>query len=123
MLNRRTILCGLFVLVSVTSTGCCGRLRNAVHRWRHCQACCFPSFDAPAPVFDAPVYGGPIVAGPDPSCATCFTPPVAAAPVGAIPVSAPAPVFGAPLPAPTPLGPPSVYQTTEPPMNGAGSGK
>jgi hypothetical protein len=60
------------------------------------------------------VYGGPVAAGPGPGCATCFAGPDAAH----VPVSATAPVFSAPLPAPasTPLGPPTVHQTTEPPM-------
>ena len=127
MFTRRFVLCGLLVLLTVGSTGCCGRLRNAVYRWRHCQGWCAPSFEAPgccdAPAYGGPAYGGPAYAAPGPGCATCFAAPE---PVHAIPVSAPAsvqapipvgtPVFGAPLPAPTPYGPPTVTQTPEPPM-------
>jgi hypothetical protein len=111
VLTRRFAVCGLFVLVSVASTGCCGRLRNCVYRFRHCHGCCTPSFDAP-------VYDVPVAAGPAPGCATCFAPPAAA---HAIPVSATTPVFSAPLP--TQLGPPTVTQTTEPPMAKPGAGK
>jgi hypothetical protein len=99
--TRRFVLLGLFVLASVASTGCCGRLRNCVYRWRHgCGGCCVPSFDAP-------VYGGPAVG--DPGCATCYNGPGAAVPVSG-------PVFSAPYPAPSGIQPPTVQQTTEPPM-------
>jgi hypothetical protein len=97
------MLCGLVVLATVASTGCCGRLRACVFKWKHCHGCCVPSFDAPA-------YGGPA-----PGCATCYAAPADAG-VPIVPTGG-APVFGTPLHAPTPLGPPTVTQTSEPPMS------
>lgn len=115
MFTRRIVLTGLFALAAYGSTGCCCHpVRNAVYRFRQNHGCCTPSFGGGPAV-------GPAFAGPGPGCACGYSPDLGhpiAPPVGPAvgPPTTPLPVYTAPYPAPATMGPPSVFQSTEPPM-------
>jgi hypothetical protein len=83
-MTRRFLFASLFLGIALASTGCCGALRNCIHRFRANHGC-YPAIGAPCcdagPAF-SPSYsiGAPGVA--DPGCAGCGA---ANLPAGAVP--------------------------------------
>lgn len=79
-MTRRFLFAAAFAAVALSSTGCCGVVRNFVYRIRHCNGCypAFGGYHADAPIA-SPGYSGaafhpaPIA---DAGCATCGSSPV-----------------------------------------------
>ena len=87
-MTRRFLFASLFVGLALTSTGCCGLLRNCIHRFRANHGC-YPVLGSPCcdagPSF-SPSYslGAPGLA--DPGCVGCGA---ANLPIGSVPVVPP----------------------------------
>lgn len=75
---RRITLAAVFAAVALSSTGCCGTIRNFVYRIRHCGGC-YPAYAGCGSCGDCstavPSYAMPIAdAGPymgAPGCSSC----------------------------------------------------
>lgn len=73
---RRITLAALFAAVALSSTGCCGTIRNFVYRIRHCHGC-YPAYagcgdcgPVVSPSYAMPIAdAGPVLAAP--GCTSC----------------------------------------------------
>lgn len=109
-MTRRLLIASLFVGFALSSTGCCGVIRNFVYRVRHNHGC-YPAYGAPCgdagPGY-SPSYSIGAPAMPEPGCAGCGA---SAMPMGApYGMSAPtAPGMAYAVPTVPPTGTPSVF--------------
>jgi hypothetical protein len=83
-MTRRLLFTSLFVGFALSSTGCCGVIRNFVHRVR-ANHHCYPAFGGPCcdagPAY-SPSYSIGAPGLPDPGCAGCGA---ANVPMGGVP--------------------------------------
>lgn len=120
-MTRRLLIASLFVGFALSSTGCCGVLRNCVYRFRMNHGCCPPVGCAPygdaGPGF-SPSYsiGAPAMA-PAPGCAGCGASAIPGPQYGTAMPSAPGYAYN--VPTVPPVGSPSLFPGVGAKMAGA----